>query len=247
MVRHEIVAQMIDEMQKQGVVQPSVSPWASPVVLVPKKDGSMRFCVDYQRLNSATRKDVYPLPRIDDILTSLGDKHYFSTLDLASGYWQVGLDEQARAKSAFTTFKGLYEFVRMPFGLCNAPATFQRLMQRVLSGLEWQSCFVYLDDVLVASKTFDQYLEHLREVFLRLRHAQLHLKPKKCGFLRHEVCYLGYIVSQDGIKPDPTNTEKVRHYPRPRDATEVRRFLGLPRTIAGLSLGLQLWLLLFMP
>ncbi len=226
-VRREIVSQMIDAMEAQGVVQPSVSPWASPVVLVPKKDGSWRFCVDYRRLNSVTRKDVYPLPRVDDILAALGGTKYFSTLDLASGYWQVEMTEDARSKTAFTTFKGLFEFTRMPFGLCNAPATFQRVMQRVLAGLEWKTCFVYIDDVLVASKTFEEHLQHLRDVFLRLRSANLRLKPKKCGFLRDKIPFLGHIISRGGILPDPRNTEKVVNYPRPMDATGVRRFMGL--------------------
>ena len=128
--------EMVSDMQEQGVVQPSSSPWASPVVLVPKKDGTLRFCIDYRRLNAITWKDVYPLPRVDDILIAFGESKYFSSLDLASGYWQIELDEDAKRKSAFTTYNGLFEFIRMPFGLCNAPATFQRLMQRVLSGLE---------------------------------------------------------------------------------------------------------------
>ena len=153
----ERVSEMIDKMREQGVVQPSSSPWASPIVLVPKKDGSQRFCVDYRRLNAITRKDMYPLPQIEDILTALGEAQYFSSLDLASGYWQVPLDDDAREKSAFTTHRGLFEFTRMPFGLCNAPATFQRVMQRVLADLEWRSCFVFLDDILVVSK-------HLRNI-----------------------------------------------------------------------------------
>ena len=123
MIRREKIAEMITKMQEQGVVQPSSSPWASPVVLVPKKDGTLRFCIDYRRLNAVTRKDVYPLPRVDDIFDALGEVKYFSTLDLASGYWQVELDDDARQKSAFTTHKGLFEFIRMPFGLCNAPST----------------------------------------------------------------------------------------------------------------------------
>ena len=164
LVRCDTIKQMVDEMQKQGVVQPRL--WASPIlmVLVPKKDGSLRFCVDFRKLNSVTRKDVYPLPRVDDIFDTLNGARYFSLLDLASGYWQVKLDKDAQAKSVFSTYNGLYEFIRMPFGLCNAPATFQRVMQAVLAGLEWQSCFVYLDDILIALRTFSEHLQHIREV-----------------------------------------------------------------------------------
>ena len=226
-VRREEMREMIDTMQDQGVVKPSCSPWASPVVLVPKKDGTLRFCVDYRRLNMVTRKDVYPLPRVDDLLVALGGAKYFSSLDLASGYWQVELAEDARQKSAFTTHHGLFEFVRMPFGLCNAPATFQRVMQKVLAGLEWKTCFVYLDDVLVVSETFQDHLLHLREVFSRLRAANLRLKPKKCGLLRQQVSFLGHVVSTEGIRADPMKTEKIESYPRPSNVTEVRRFLGL--------------------
>ena len=225
-IQREKVAQMIHEMKDQGVVKPS-SPWSSPIVLVPKKDGSLRFCVDYRRLNSITKKDVYPLPRIEDILITLGKAKYFSTLDLAAGYWQIKLDPASAQKTAFTTHCGLYEFTRMPFGLCNAPATFQRLMQTVLAGLEWESCFVYIDDILVASETFEEHIVHLRQVFERLRHANLHLKPSKCLFLRDEVPYLGYVISKDGIRPDPARTNQVKHFPAPKDVTQVRQFIGL--------------------
>ena len=218
---------MVKEMEERGIVQPSSSPWASPVVLVPKKDGSLRFCVDFRRLNSITRKDVYPLPRVDDILDTLGNARYFTTLDLASGYWQVPLDDDARPKTAFTTHQGLYEFVRMPFGLCNAPATFQRAMQSVLAGLEWRDCFVYIDDILIASATYEEHLQHLEQVFDRLRTANLMLKPKKCRFLCKEVKYLGHVISVQGVLPDPDKTEQVKLFPIPEDVTQVRRFLGL--------------------
>ena len=174
-----------------------------------------------------TRKDVYPLPRIDDILDTLGQQKFFSTLDLSSGFWQIELDPASRPKSAFIIYQGLYEFVRMPYGLCNAPATFQRLMQVVLAGLEWKSCFVYIDDILVASKTFNEHLSDLRQVFTRLRQANLRLKPKKCSLLHDKVCYLGHVISKQGIKPDPQKTEKIRMYPTPTDVTRVRQFLGL--------------------
>ena len=226
-IQREKIAQMVTEMEKQGVVRASVSPWASPIVLVPKKDGSTRFCVDYRRLNAVTRKDVYPLPRIDDILDTLRQSKYFSTLDLSAGYWQIELDPQSREKSAFTTPGGLFEFNRMPFGLCNAPATFQRLMQAVLAGLEGQTCFVYIDDILVCSRTFDDHLMHLKQVFERLRRAGLKLKPRKCVFLKPDIQYLGHVISRSGISPDPGKTDKIRKYPEPIDVTTLRQFLGL--------------------
>lgn len=147
------VEQMVEKMLQQGVIKPSQSPWASPIILVAKKDGSTRFCVDYRKLNAITKMDVYPLPRIDDTLDLLANNQYFTTLDLASGYWQVKMDNASREKTAFTTHVGLYEFTVMPFGLCNAPATFQRLMESVLHGLLAKCCLVYLDDVLVLGKT----------------------------------------------------------------------------------------------
>ena len=226
-IYREKISQMIDKMRADGIIQPSHSPWASPIVIVPKKDGSLRFCVDYRRLNAVTRKDVYPLPRIEDILASLGEAKRFTSLDLASGYWQIELDESAREKSAFTTHRGLYEFTRMPFGLCNAPATFQRVMQQVLAGVEWDSVFSFIDDLLVASKTFSEHLNHLREVLQRLRAANLRLKTRKCSLLREETTYLGHVISTEGIKPDPAKTRQVENYPHPTDATKVRQFVGL--------------------
>ena len=226
-VQREKIGEMIDDMTERDIVKPSTSPWASPVILVPKRDGTSRFCIDYRRLNAIMTKDVYPLPRIDDILDMLGEAKYFSSLDLASGYWQVELAPDARQKSAFTMHKGLFEFIRMPFGLCNAPATFQRVMQVVLAGLEWRNCFVYLDDILIASKTFNEHLDHLREVFDRLRKVGLHLKPKKCLLLRKEVPYLGHVISKEGIRPDSAKTVKVQQFPTPVDVTKVRQFLGL--------------------
>ena len=221
------IANLVVEMEDLGVIQKSCSAWSSPVVLIPKKDGSYRFCVDYRKLNNVTKKDVYPLPRIDDILDTLSGAKFFSTLDLAAGYWQIGLDPATSAKSAFVTHQGLHEFVRMPFGMCNAPATFQRLMEVVLAGLLWKNCFVYIDDVLVCSNTFEEHLTHLKEVLSRLQQAGLRLKAKKCLFLRDEVSYLGHVVTSQGIKPDQAKTEKIRDYPAPTDISQVRQFLGL--------------------
>ena len=181
---------MIAKMLEQKVITPSSSPWASPVVLVAKKDGSTRFCVDYRRLNSITRMDIYPLPRIDDTLDLLAKTKFFSTLDLASGYWQVGMEASSQPKTAFCAHSGLYEFTVMPFGLCNAPTTFQRLMETVLSGLARDKCFIYLDDVLVVGKTFEEHANNLREVFTRLREAGPRLKPSKCHLAKSKVTYI---------------------------------------------------------
>ena len=163
----------VQKMLKDDVIEPSSSPWASPVVLVRKKDGSLRYCIDYRKLNAITIKDSYPLPRIDDSLDTLRRAKYFSTLDLASGYWQIELSEDAKQKSAFCTTTGLYQFRVMPFGLTNAPATFQRLMERVLAGLQWRICLVYIDDIIIFSSTVDDHLKQLQEVFSRLKAAGL--------------------------------------------------------------------------
>ena len=166
-------------MLSRGVIEPSSSPWASPVVLVTKKDGSTRFCVDYRKLNDVTRKDAYPLPRIDDTLDALKGSMYFSTLDLYSGYWQVKMDETDKEKTAFITRQGLFQFCTMPFGLCNAPATFERLMELTLTGLTWKCCLVYLDDIIVYGRDFDEALKNLRLVLIRIRRAKLKLKTTK--------------------------------------------------------------------
>ena len=197
------------------------------VVLVRKKDGSLRFCVDYHKVNTITRKDAYPLPRVDDALDTLACCKWFTTLDLLSGYWQVEVDEKDREKTAFSTQDGLFEFTRMPFGLCNAPATFQRLMDLVLAGLQWNNCLVYLDDILIIGRTFDDHLQNLSLVLDRLRGAGLKLKPFKCAICRKQVTYLGHIVFTDGIATDPAKTNKVKCWPTPTSKHQVQEFLGL--------------------
>lgn len=223
----EVIRGQVEEMLRDDVIQPSASPWASPVVLVKKKDQTLRFCVDYRKLNVVTKRDVYPLPRIDDTLDRLRDAKFFSSLDLKSGYWQIEVDERDREKTAFVTPDGLYEFKVLPFGLCSAPATFQRMMDTVLSGLKWQSCLVYLDDVVIFSATFDQHVERLRTVLEAISSAGLTIKPQKCHFGFHELLFLGHVVSSEGIRPDPEKTAAVEKFPRPTDKRAVRRFLGL--------------------
>ena len=223
----EKVDQMVADMLKQGVIRESKSPWASPIVLVAKKDGSTRFCVDYRRLNSITKMDVFPLPRVDESLDLLANSKYFSTLDLCSGYWQVKMAPESVEKTAFITHSGLYEFTVMPFGLCNAPATFQRLMETVLAGLTRNVCLDYIDDILVLGATFTDHLENLRKVFERLREAGLRLKPSKCHLSKREVSYLGYVVSAEGIAADGQKVLAVSSFPVPSDLKQLRSFLGL--------------------
>ena len=217
-----------ERMKSLGVIEPSESPWAAPVVLVRKKDGTLRYCIDYRRLNSVTKKDSYPLPNMQDCLDSLDGAKFFSSMDLCSGYWQVQMSEDAKDKTSFYgAGGGLWRFTVMPFGLCNAPATFERLMERVLGQLQWQICLCYLDDILIFSRTVVQHIEHLRKVFSRLRQAKLKLKPKKCHFFQKQVSFLGHVVSEDGVGTDPKKIVRVMDCPAPQDVHEVRSIMGL--------------------
>ncbi|KAL5004549.1 hypothetical protein ScPMuIL_018005, partial [Solemya velum] len=187
--KREEVDKQVESMLEQGIVSPSLSPWASPIVLVEKKHDthkSYRFCVDYRKLNKVTKVDAYPLPRIDDTIDVLSGSQYFSTLDLASGFWQMGLSETAKEKTAFTTGYGLYHFNVLPFGLCNAPSSFERLMERVLSRLHWKICLIYIDDIIIYSQTFDQHMDRIQQVLDCLHEAGLKLKPQKCHLFKTE-------------------------------------------------------------
>jgi hypothetical protein len=225
--QREQVREELRAMSQRGVIQPSTSPWASPLVLVKKKDGSIHFCVGYRKLNTITRKDAYPIPRIDETLDTLSGSCVFTTLDLLSGYWQVEMHPEDKEKTAVCTPEGLFEFNVMPFGLCNAPATFQRLMDCVLAGLHWETCLVYLDDVIVLGKSFEDHLRNLQGVFQRLREAGLKLKTSKCNLCQEKVSFLGHIVSQKGISTDPSKIEAITKWPTPTECREVQQFLGL--------------------
>ena len=229
-VRQEI-AHQLRQVQTSGVIQPSKSPWASPIVLVRKKDGSLRFCIDYRSLNSVTKQDRFPIPRIDDLLDQLDQAQFFTTLDLASGYWQIRVDDASREKTAFSTHRGLFEFRVMPFGLTNAPAVFQRLMQLVLCGLNAEEgpgfVDVYIDDILVFSRTIEDHVAHLRQVFARIRAANLKLKPLKCHFLRRSIDYLGHVITPQGLQPNSKQVAAVQDFPAPENASQVRQFIGL--------------------
>jgi transposase InsO family protein len=226
MAQQEVCDKEIQSMLDKGVIERGQSPWASPVVLVKKKDGSVRFCVDYRKLNAATTFDAYPLPRIDETLESLGGAKWFTTLDLLSGYWQVGLTPEAKLKSAFCVRSGLYLWNVMPFGLCNAPGTFERLMEEVLQGLQWASCLVYLDDVVIFGKDKQQLLQRMHLVFERLQRAGLKVKPKKCKFFQKETEYLGHVICGDGVKVSPEKVAAMKDWPVPKCVSELRSFLG---------------------
>lgn len=223
----EVVERQMDQMLSDGVIQPSSSPSASGIVLVRKKDGTRRFCVDYRRLNDVTIKDAYPLSRVDESLEQLAGSSWFSCLDISSGYWQVEVDREDKPKTAFTTRKGLFEFNVMPFGLCNPPATFERLIESVLTGLHWKICLIYLGNIIVTGKSFEDMISNLESVLKRFAEAGVKLKPRKCQLFKREVTFLGHVITRHGIKTDPEKTECIKLWPTPTNVTEVRSFLGL--------------------
>lgn len=223
---YQDVRLLLQGMLDGGIVRKSTSPWAAPIVLVRKKSGEIRFCVDYRKLNAVTHKDAYPLPRVEEALTTLKKARWFSTLDLASGYWQVEVAPSDREKTAFTTPMGLFEFERMPFGLCNAPATFQRLMEACLGDMNTEALLIYLDDVIVFADDFTTHLKNLEAVFSRLLQFGLKLKPAKCSLLRSSVQFLGHVVTSEGVLPDPEKVSAVQSWKAPTTVTELRAFLG---------------------
>ena len=222
----KIQQELVDKMLEEGQIEHSVGAWSAPTVLVTKKDGTTRFCVDYRRLNNSTEKDAFPLPRIDDSLNSLSGQAWFSTLDLASGYWQVRLSEDAKPKTAIATHSGLFQFNVMPFGLCNAPATFERLMSQVMRGLHWKRCLVYIDDILVFGNDFESALHSLELVLIRVAEYGLQLKSTKCNLFRTSVPFLGHIVGRAGLECDPNKLSAVANWIPPSTIKGVREFLG---------------------
>ena len=222
------IDQEIDNMLQSGTIRPSVSPWASPVLLVPKKNSTeMRFCVDYRKLNAATVKDRHPIPNIQELFDSLSGATIFSTLDLKSGYWQLEMDENSISKTAFTCHRGIFEFRRVPFGICNGPAVFQRTMNHILAPLLGKCVLVYLDDIVVFSRDATEHNKHLRKVFQLLERHCVTLNRKKCEFAKPEVELLGYCVSKRGIAPIPEKTEAIANLGRPRTVKQIRSFLGM--------------------
>ena len=227
MVEGSIIEEHVDKMDKRGVIRRSRSPWASPVLLADKKSGKVRFCVDYRRMNNITKKDAYPLPNIQEILDKMGGNSFYTTIDLRDAFWSIRIREEDIEKSAFITHKGLWEFVSMPFGLSNAPATQQRFIETVLAGLSWECCMAYVDDIVIFSKTFDEHMEHLGQVLQRLDEHELRIAPEKCSFCHPTFEMLGHICSKEGVAPNPAKTDAIREYPQPNTKEELVRFLGV--------------------
>lgn len=223
----EKVRDMVGEMLEAGVIRESVSNYASPIILVRKKDGKVRMCIDYRMLNSITVKERYPMPIIEDEVCRLAGQAWFITLDLISGYYQVPIAEQNKHLTAFVTPDGQYEFNRMPFGLANAPAVFQRMMNRVLGPVRFSGATVYIDDVLVYGKNAEEALTRLEEVLQLLDNANLKLNLSKCSFLQNKIEYLGYEISSTGMRPGEAKIRSVSEFPQPQNVHAVRQFLGL--------------------
>ena len=214
-------------MYERGVIQRSQSPWASPILLADKKNGKVRFCVDYRKLNDNTIKDSYPLPKMDDIIAALGKATFMSSIDLTDAFWSIKVRKEDREKTAFATKGGLWEFISMPFGLTNAPATQQRFIEDVLQGLIWQCCFAYIDDILCFSPSFDKHIEDLDKIFKRLRENNLKIQPPKCSFLRPNFEILGFVATPEGLKPAERKKKALLDYQLPKSKKEVQTFLGM--------------------
>jgi Reverse transcriptase (RNA-dependent DNA polymerase) len=206
-----LIESEVQRMLDMDVIEPASGPWSAPVVLVPKPDWTILFCIEYRRLNAVTQNDSYALPRFDDCLDSLGEARYFTTLDDNCGYWQVEVNEDDRTKTAFTSHKGLYQFKRMPFGLMTAPATFQRAIDIALSSVRFQCALTYLDDIVIYSPTLDEHLLDLSRVLILLKDAGVSLKRSKCSFAAVKVKYLGLKVSHSGVEVDDDKISSVRH------------------------------------
>ena len=223
--QQDTVNKMVDDMLTHKIISKSNSPWASPVVIIKKKDGSNRFCVDYRKLNAITIKDNYPIPLIEETLDTLKGAQFFTSLDLASGYWQIALHKLAKQKTAFITHKGLYQFEVLPFGLSNAVSAFQRTMEVILEGVP--NVKVYLDDILIFSNNFEDHLKHIESVFQKLLEANLKIKPSKCHFVKTETKFLGFNITGLGISPCMDKIKAMLHYPVPKNQKQVKRFLGM--------------------
>lgn len=226
-LNRQITQAEVTKLLKNDIISPSNSPWSSPVVIVRKPDGSPRFCIDYRRLNNITKKDVYPLPRIDDILERLHGSRLFSKLDLVNSYFQVPLTIDEREKTAFSTPDGHWQFNRLPQGLRNSPAVFQRLMNQTLGALRWEICLAYIDDVIIFSPTFDQHLIDVNRVCQVLHQSNFKLNAKKCSLFQHEISFLGHSITSDGCSPNLEKVRSILQFPIPRSSKAAHSFLQM--------------------
>ena len=222
----DVIKKELDDMLKLGVIEPSTSPWSAPVVLIPKPDKTLRFCVDYRRLNKVTIPDAFPMPRIDDLIDKVGKAKFLTKIDLSKGYWQVPLEEEAVPISAFVTPFGHFQWKYMPFGLRNAPATFQRLVHKVLFRLD-EFTAAYLDDILIFSNTWHEHVCHIKEVLKRIKQAGLTIKTSKCDFATAEVEYLGHTIGLGKVAPRNAKVLALQEFPRPTNKKQLQSFLGL--------------------
>ena len=223
----KIINTEVEKMLEEGVIQPSNSPWSAPVVITKKKNGQHRFCIDLRRLNKVSKKDAYPLPQANATLDKLRGAKYIFTIDLKNGYWEVALTEESRAPTAFTVAgKGLFEFTVMWFGLHAAPATFQRLLDHVMTAEMAPHVFAYLDDIVIVADTYERHMEILTNVLDRLHEAKLRPNWEKCYFACKRLRYMGYIVDENGLQTDPEKVSAVTELKEPQDAKQLRRFLG---------------------
>ena len=225
LAEREILKKEVDILLQAGIIQKSTSPWSAPVNLVPKKDGSKRFCVDYRKLNPVTKIMIFPLPRVQDLLDRLAESKYFTTCDLSKGFWQMLIHPDSRPKTAFSTPDGHYEFIKLVMGLKNAPMDFTKLMEEIFADLPF--ILIFIDDLTIHSKTLELHFKHVRTVMIRLRDVDLKINPAKCQWIRLEIKLLGFVVSGTGVKLDPEKLAAIKDRVPPRDVKGIQKWLGI--------------------
>lgn len=225
--KEEAASEIVKKYLKEGTIRPSESPWRSPVIVVPKKDGGNRLCIDYRRLNDITIKDAYPMPRVDEFIDALEGAGYFTKLDAESGYHQIDMTPKDIEKTAFACREGLFEFTKMPFGLVNGPATFQRTMNNILKKFLFKFVVVYMDDILIYSKTREDHKRHVRLVLERLKEGGLKLNQSKCEYGKRELKILGHVISKDGVRIDEDRIKSIEKLPVPNNKKKLQSMLGL--------------------
>ena len=231
--------EQLQSLEEQRLIEPSTSPWASPVVLVRKRNNQLRFCCDYRAVNTKVKHDSYPLPRVEDLIQATGGARYFSVLDQRAAYWAIPLDEESKEVTAFITEYGLHQWTRMPFGMKTSPGSFQRIMEDVLQGMNWKQALVYLDDVVIFTKTLDEHLEVLQELLERYRTSGLKLNPSKCCIASTSVGFLGHQLDEQGIRPSLEKVQALRDWPTLQMSMKYGSFSASVVTISSMCPTLQ--------